>query len=194
MILNKIKGLWMIISAFIPIIWIGIFINMLLDINHLFNSYLNTINSAFAGITSTLNQSADALNDSVEPIREVQVYLSDVSQKISSIPDTIPRFNLSVPGITDVKNLLVNNFNILDKLSEVVNDITSIGQIQGYYQQIVVGIQKAVQELQIIGIKILTLIILGLMIVIPFLIQVFITPYIRWAHRRVKRGWQLINN
>ncbi len=191
MIIRKSRGLWMIITALMPIIWILIFLNIIYDVSQLFNNFFYTINSSLNGIVTTLQQS---LNDSVEPIRNVQAYLSDVSQKISSIPDTIPRLNISVAGIKDLKNMLTNNFNILDKLSGVLEDITSIGQIQGYYQEIAIKVQQSIQELQIIGIKILVLIFLGVMIIIPSLIRLLITPYIQWACLRIRRGWQLICN
>lgn len=194
MIIRKSRGLWMIITALMPIIWILIFLNIIYDVSQLFNNFFYTINSSLNGIVTTLQQSVDSLNDSVEPIRNVQAYLSDVSQKISSIPDTIPRLNISVAGIKDLKNMLTNNFNILDKLSGVLEDITSIGQIQGYYQEIAIKVQQSIQELQIIGIKILVLIFLGVMIIIPSLIRLLITPYIQWACLRIRRGWQLICN
>lgn len=194
MILKKIRGLWMILTAFIPIIWIVLFINIIIDVYHLINSYLNTFNNAFTEISATLEQSANSINNSVEQIREVQDNLSNVSEKINNIPETIPGFNISVPGIEDLKNMLKNNFNILEGFSDVIDDITVIGKIQGYYQEIVTEVQKSVKTLQIIGIKFLVLIVFAVTMIVPCLIQIFIIPYFRWTQNRIKRGWQLIRS
>lgn len=214
MIVKKIKGLWMIITAFIPIIWIMIFVNILFDVNHLVNSSLNTINSTFSGMVATFENSANSLNNSVEsPIRNIEKSLSEVSQRVNSIPvniqtpdiqlpdaklpfelPTIPSFDISIPGLKDVKNILTKNFNILDKFNEVIGNIPNFEQNQVYFQEMVIGVQNSVKELQIITIKIIALVIIGAIIIIPFLMRLFITPYIRWTHSRLRKGWELMSN
>ncbi len=113
-------------------------------------------------------------------------------QDISVAMPTIPGFDIPVPGLTDVKNILENNFVILSQFSEVVGSIPYLETIREDSQNIVIGVQNLVKDLQIIAIKILALIVLAAMTIIPFLIKLFIVPYIRWAQVRVRKGWELI--
>ncbi len=210
MILNKTKGLWMIVSAFIPIFWIIIFLSLFIDLSDLINGSVNQINSTFAGVAATLEQ-ATSINFSIEPISNLQTTLSQVSQQINTIPveinfpeiripDTklpikipsIPGFDIPVPGLKDVKNVLGENLVILSKFNDKIADIPDIKQIQGYYQEMAVGVQNLVKDLQAIAIKILALIVVGVAIVVPFIIRLFVTPYIKWTHGRVRKGWELI--
>ncbi|MGB6299441.1 MAG: hypothetical protein WBF90_25130 [Rivularia sp. (in: cyanobacteria)] len=213
MIINKIKGLWMIFTAFIPIVWIVIFLNILFDVNHLAHSSVNTINSTFSEITATFDNSANSLNNSMEPIRNLEKSLSEVSQRVNNIPvdiqtpviklpdaklpfelPTIPSFDILIPGLKDVKNILANNFDILDKFNETIGSISNFEQSQTYYQETILGIQNSIQELQTIAIKIIILVVVGAIIIIPFLIRLFITPYIKWTRNRITTGWKLIRN
>ncbi|MBE9215287.1 hypothetical protein IQ247_21930 [Plectonema cf. radiosum LEGE 06105] len=213
MSLKKIKGFWMIVSAFIPIFWIIICISIFFDMSHLINSTVNQINSTFIGIVSTLEQTTDSLNISVEPIGNLETTLSQVSQRIVTIPveikipeikipDTklpiklpsIPGFDIPVPGLKDTKNILAENFVILSKINEAIGNIPDIRQIQGYYQEMLLEVQDLAKDLQIIAIKILALILFGAAIIIPLLIRLLITPYLKWTHARVRKGWELISN
>ena len=213
MVVNKIKGLWMIFTAFIPIVWVMIFLNILFDVNHLAHSSVNTINSTFSGITATLDNSANSLNNSMEPIRNLENSLSEVSQKVSNIPvdiqtpaikltdaklpfelPTIPSFDILIPGLKQVKDILANNFDILDKFNETIGSISNFEQNQAYYQEIILGIQNSIKELQTIAIKVIIFVAVGAIIIIPFLIRLFITPYIRWTRNRITRGWMLIRS
>ena len=213
MVVNKIKGLWMIFTAFIPIVWVMIFLNILFDVNHLAHSSVNTINSTFSGITATFDNSANSLNNSMEPIRNLENSLSEVSQKVSNIPvdiqtpaikltdaklpfelPTIPSFDILIPGLKQVKDILANNFDILDKFNETIGSISNFEQNQAYYQEIILGIQNSIKELQTIAIKVIIFVAVGAIIIIPFLIRLFITPYIRWTRNRITRGWMLIRS
>ena len=213
MVLSKIKGLWMIFTAFIPIVWVMIFLNILFDVNHLAHSSVNTINSTFSGITATFDNSANSLNNSMEPIRNLENSLSEVSQKVSNIPvdiqtpaikltdaklpfelPTIPSFDILIPGLKQVKDILANNFDILDKFNETIGSISNFEQNQAYYQEIILGIQNSIKELQTIAIKVIIFVAVGAIIIIPFLIRLFITPYIRWTRNRITRGWMLIRS
>ena len=213
MVVNKIKGLWMIFTAFIPIVWVMIFLNLLFDVNHLAHSSVNTINSTFSGITATFDNSANSLNNSMEPIRNLENSLSEVSQKVSNIPvdiqtpeiilpdakfpfelPDIPSFDILIPGLTQVKDILANNFDILDKFNETIGSISNFEQNQAYYQEIILGIQNSIKELQTIAIKVIIFVVVGAIIIIPFLIRLFITPYIRWTRNRITRGWMLIRS
>lgn len=213
MILNKIKGLWMITTAFIPIVWIVIFLNIIFDINHLANSSINTVNSTFSGMTATFDSSANSLNNSMEPIRNLEKSLSEVSQRVNNIPvniqtpdinfpdtrlpfelPTIPSFDILIPGLKDVKNILTKNFDILDKFNELIGSISNFEQNQAYYQEIILSVQESIKEVQIIAFKIIALVVIGAIITIPFLIRLLITPYIRWTHNRITTGWKLIRN
>ena len=211
MILNKIKGLLMIITALIPIIWVVIFLNIIFDINHLAHTSVKTINSTFSGMISTLDNSANSLNNSIEPIRNLEKTLSEVSQKVNNIPvniqtpvitltdeklpfelPTIPSFNILIPGLKDVKNILTNNFDILDKFNQEIGSIANLEQSQLYYQRIIVSIQESIKELQIIALKIIALVVVGVIITIPLLVKLLITPYLRWTHNKITTGWKLI--
>ena len=213
MILNKIKGLWMITTAFIPIVWIMIFLNILFDVNHLAHSSVSTINSTFSGMTATFDNSANSLNNSMEPIRNLEKSLSEVSQRVNNIPvniqtpdinfpdarlpfelPTIPSFDILIPGLKDVKNILTKNFDILDKFNELIGSISNFEQNQAYYQEIILGIQNSIKELQTIAIKVIALVVVGAIIIIPFLIRLFITPYIKWTRNRITTGWKLIRS
>lgn len=213
MVVNKIKGLWMILTAFIPIVWIMIFLNILFDVNHLAHSSVNTINSTFSGMTATFDNSANSLNNTMEPIRNLEKSLSEVSQKVNNIPvniqtpdikfpdarlpfelPTIPSFDILIPGLTQVKDILANNFDILDKFNETIGSISNFEQNQAYYQEIILGIQNSIKELQTIATKVIILVIVGAIIIIPFLIRLFITPYIRWTRNRITTGWKLIRS
>lgn len=213
MVVNKIKGLWMILTAFIPIVWIMIFLNILFDVNHLAHSSVNTINSTFSGMTATFDNSANSLNNTMEPIRNLEKSLSEVSQKVNNIPvniqtpdikfpdarlpfelPTIPSFDILIPGLTQVKDILANNFDILDKFNETIGSISNFEQNQAYYQEIILGIQNSIKELQTIAIKVIILVVVGAIIIIPFLIKLFITPYIRWTRNRITTGWKLIRS
>jgi hypothetical protein len=119
---------------------------------------------------------------------KVNIKMEDISVTMP----TIPGFDIPVPGLKDVKNILENNFIILGQFSEVVGSIPYLEPIREDSQKIVIGVQNLVKDLQTIAIKILALIVLGAMIIIPFLIRLFITPYIKWAHGRVRKGWELI--
>lgn len=211
MILSKIKGLWMIFTALIPIIWIAIFLNIIFDVNHLAHSSVKTINSSFSGMITTLDNSTNSLSNSVEPIRNLEKTLSDVSQKVSNIPvniqtpaitlpdarlpfdlPTIPSFEILIPGLKDVKNILGNNFDILNKFNQEISSIVGFEESQRYYQGIVLSVQESFKELQIIAFKIIALVVIGAIIVIPFLVKLLITPYIRWTRNRITTGWKLI--
>ncbi|MBF2017308.1 MAG: hypothetical protein IGS23_19315 [Rivularia sp. T60_A2020_040] len=211
--LKKIKGLWMIVSALMPIFWILICISIFLDVSHLINGTVNQVNSTFVGIVSTLEQTTDSLNISVEPIGNLETTLSQLSQKINTIPveikipelkipDTklpvklpsIPGFDIPVPGLKDTKNILAENFVILSKFNELIGSIPDIKEIQGYYQEMLLEVQNLVKELQIIALKILALILFGAAIMIPLLIRLLITPYLKWTHTRVRKGWELMSN
>lgn len=213
MVVNKIKGLWMILTAFIPIVWIMIFLNILFDVNHLAHSSVNTINSTFSGMTATFDNSANSLNNTMKPIRNLEKSLSEVSQKVNNIPvniqtpdikfpdarlpfelPTIPSFDILIPGLTQVKDILANNFDILDKFNETIGSISNFEQNQAYYQEIILGIQNSIKELQTIAIKVIILVVVGAIIIIPFLIKLFITPYIRWTRNRITTGWKLIRS
>ena len=213
MVLSKIKGLWMIITAFIPIIWIVIFLNIIFDINHLAHSSVKTINNSFSGMVATLDSSTNSLSNSVEPIRNLENTLSEVSQKVNNIPvniqtppitfpdvklpfelPTIPSFDILIPGLKDVKNILDNNFDILNKFHQEISSIASFEQSQAYYQGMILSIQESFKELQIIAFKVIALVVIGAIVVIPLLIRLLITPYIRWTHNRITTGWKLIRS
>ena len=213
MVLSKIKGLWMILTAFIPVVWIVIFLNILFDVNHLAHSSVKTINSSFSGMVATLDSSTNSLNNSVEPIRNLENTLSEVSQKVNNIPvniqtppitfpdvklpfelPTIPSFDILIPGLKDVKNILDNNFDILNKFHQEISSITSFEESQTYYQGIILSVQESIKELQIIAFKVIALVVIGAIVVIPFLIRLLITPYIRWTHNRITTGWKLIRS
>lgn len=211
MVLSKFKGLWMIFTAFIPIIWIVIFLNILFDVNHLAHSSVKTINSSFSGIVTSLDSSTNSLSNSVEPIRNFENTLSEVSQKVNNIPvniqtpaitlpdaklpfelPTIPSFDIFIPGLKDVKNILANNFDILNKFNQEITSIAGFEQTQRYYQGVILSVQESIKEMQIIAFKIIALVVIGAIIVIPFLIKLLITPYIRWTRNRITTGWKLI--
>ena len=180
MITKRITGLWMILTAFIPILWIMIFLNIIFDISHLANSSLNTIDRTFSGMVATLDNSTKSLHNSMEPIRNLEKSLSEVSQKVSNIPvniqtpeiklpdaqlpfelPTISSIDILIPGLNDVKNILNQNFDILDKFNEAIGSIANFEQNQVYYDEIILGIQNSTKELQNIVIKILALVIIG---------------------------------
>lgn len=213
MITKRITGLWMILTAFIPILWIMIFLNIIFDVSHLANSSLNTIDRTFSGMVATLDNSTKSLHNSMEPIRNLEKSLSEVSQKVSNIPvniqtpeiklpdaqlpfelPTISSIDILIPGLNDVKNILNQNFDILDKFNEAIGSIANFEQNQVYYDEIILGIQNSTKELQNIAIKILALIIIGGIIIIPLLIKLLITPYFKWTYRRITTGWKLIIN
>ncbi|MEL6460833.1 MAG: hypothetical protein AAFQ91_21665 [Cyanobacteria bacterium J06621_15] len=213
MILSKIKGLWMIFTALIPIIWIAIFLNILFDVNHLAHSSVKTINSSFSGIITTLDNSTNSLTNSVEPIRNLEKTLSEASRKVNNIPvniqtppialpdaklpfelPTIPSFDILIPGLKDVKNILSNNFDILNKFNQEISSIANFEETQRYYQGIILSVQESIKELQIIAFKIIALAVIGAIIIIPFLIKLLITPYIRWTRNRITTGWKLIRS
>ncbi|BAY82697.1 hypothetical protein NIES267_21810 [Calothrix parasitica NIES-267] len=213
MILSKIKGLWMIFTAFIPIIWIVILLNIIFDVNHLAHSSVKTINSSFSGMIATLDNSTNSLSNSVEPIRNLENTLSEVSQKVNNIPvniktpaisltdaklpfelPTIPSFDIFIPGLKDVKNILANNFDILNKFNQEISSIAGFEQTQRYYQGIILSMQESIKEMQIIAFKIIALVVIGAIIVIPFLVKLIITPYIRWTRNRITTGWKLISS
>lgn len=213
MVLSKIKGLWMILTAFIPVVWIVIFLNILFDVNHLAHNSVKTINSSFSGMVATLDSSTNSLNNSVEPILNLENTLSEVSQKVNNIPvniqtppitfpdvklpfelPTIPSFDILIPGLRDVKNILDNNFDILNKINQEISSIASFEESQKYYQGIILSVQQSFKELQTIAFKVIALIVIGAIVVIPFLIKLLITPYIRWTHNRITTGWKLIRS
>ncbi len=213
MILNKIKGFWILTTAFIPILWMMILINIIFDINHLAHSSVKTINSTFSGMVATLDSSANSLNNSIEPIRNLERSLSEASQKVSSIavdiqtpeiklPDAqlpfelpvIPSFDIFIPGLKDVKNILDSNFDILGNLNQGIASISNFGQNQIYNQELILGIQSSIQEIQDIAIKIIVLVVVGAIIIIPLFLRLLITPYIKWTRNRITTGWKLICN
>lgn len=213
MILSKFKGLWMIFTALIPIIWIAILLNILFDVNHLAHSSVKTINSSFSGIITSLDSSTNSLSNSVEPIRNFENTLSEVSQKVNNIPvniqtpaitlpdaklpfelPTIPSFDIFIPGLKDVKNILANNFDILNKFNQEITSIAGFEQTQRYYQGVILSVQESIKEMQIIAFKIIALVVIGAIIIIPFLIKLLITPYIRWTRNRITTGWKLIRS
>lgn len=211
MVLSKFKGLWMIFTALIPIIWIAMLLNILFDVNHLAHSSVKTINSSFSGIITSLDSSTNSLSNSVEPIRNFENTLSEVSQKVNNIPvniqtpaitlpdaklpfelPTIPSFDIFIPGLKDVKNILANNFDILNKFNQEITSIAGFEQTQRYYQGVILSVQESIKEMQIIAFKIIILFVVGAVILIPFLIKLLITPYIRWTRNRITTGWKLI--
>lgn len=213
MILSKFKGLWMIFTALIPIIWIAILLNILFDVNHLAHSSVKTINSSFSGIITSLDSSTNSLSNSVEPIRNFENTLSEVSQKVNNIPvniqtpaitlpdaklpfelPTIPSFDIFIPGLKDVKNILANNFDILNKFNQEITSIAGFEQTQRYYQGVILSVQESIKEMQIIAFKIIALVVIGAIIIIPFLMKLLITPYIRWTRNRITTGWKLIRS
>lgn len=213
MILSKFKGLWMIFTALIPIIWIAMLLNILFDVNHLAHSSVKTINSSFSGIITSLDSSTNSLSNSVEPIRNFENTLSEVSQKVNNIPvniqtpaitlpdaklpfelPTIPSFDIFIPGLKDVKNILANNFDILNKFNQEITSIAGFEQTQRYYQGVILSVQESIKEMQIIAFKIIALVVIGAIIIIPFLIKLLITPYIRWTRNRITTGWKLIRS
>ncbi|MGF1677217.1 MAG: hypothetical protein ACFCUV_26550 [Rivularia sp. (in: cyanobacteria)] len=82
---------------------------------------------------------------------------------------------------------------ILSKFNEIIGSIPDTTQ-KGYYQEMLLEVQNLVKDLQIITIKILALILFGATIIIPLLIRLLITPYLKWTHSRVRKGWELISN
>lgn len=213
MVLSKFKGLWMIFTALIPIIWIAILLNILFDVNHLAHSSVKTINSSFSGIITSLDSSTNSLSNSVEPIRNFENTLSEVSQKVNNIPvniqtpaitfpdaklpfelPTIPSFDIFIPGLKDVKNILANNFDILNKFNQEITSIAGFEQTQRYYQGVILSVQESIKEMQIIAFKIIALVVIGAIIIIPFLMKLLITPYIRWTRNRITTGWKLIRS
>lgn len=213
MVLSKFKGLWMIFTALIPIIWIAMLLNILFDVNHLAHSSVKTINSSFSGIITSLDSSTNSLSNSVEPIRNFENTLSEVSQKVNNIPvniqtpaitfpdaklpfelPTIPSFDIFIPGLKDVKNILANNFDILNKFNQEITSIAGFEQTQRYYQGVILSVQESIKEMQIIAFKIIALVVIGAIIIIPFLIKLLITPYIRWTRNRITTGWKLIRS
>ena len=197
----------------IPILWIIILLNILFDVNHLAHSSVKTINSSFSGIVATLDSSTNSLSNSVEPIRNLENTLSEVSQKVNNIPvniqtppitltdvklpfelPTIPSFDILIPGLKDVKNILDNIFDILNKFHQEISSITSFEESQTYYQGIILSVQESIKELQIIAFKVIALVVIGAIVVIPFLIRLLITPYIRWTYNRITTGWKLIRS
>lgn len=213
MILSKVKGLWMIFTALIPIIWIVIFLNIIFDVNHLAHSSVKTINSSFSGIITTLDNSTNSFSSSVEPIRNLEKTLSEASQKVNNIPvniqtppialpdaklpfelPTIPSFDILIPGLKDVKNILSNNFDILNRFNQEISSIANFEETQRYYQGIIFSVQEFIKELQTIAFKIIALVVIGAIIFIPLLIKLLITPYIRWTRNRITTGWKLIRS
>ncbi len=96
-ILKKLKGLYIIINALIPIVWIIIFFSIFFDVSHLVNSSVNRINSTFISMVTTLEQATNSLNSSVQPIDNLEATLFQVSQKISSIPESIKIPDIQIP-------------------------------------------------------------------------------------------------
>jgi hypothetical protein len=131
MSLKKIKGLWIIINALIPIIWIMIFASIFFDVNHLINSSVNRINSTFIEMVATLEQATDSLNSSVEPIENLSVTLSQVSQKIDNIPEEIkipeikiPDANLPLKPKVKIKNTSIPRARI--EINDIKIDMPTI--------------------------------------------------------------------
>ncbi|MGD1914320.1 MAG: hypothetical protein ACFB2X_26830 [Rivularia sp. (in: cyanobacteria)] len=114
--------------------------------------------------------------------------------KVSVNMPSIRGFDIPVPGLKDVKSILENNFVILGQFNEVVGNIPNLEAIREDSQKIVVEVQKLFKDLQSIGYKILILIILGAMILIPIIMKLIITPFIRWFYITIRRGWELISN
>ncbi|GEM_PF-3569105 len=115
-------------------------------------------------------------------------------ENVSVNMPTIPGFDVPIPGFTDVKNILENNFVILGQFSEVVGSIPYLESIREDSQIIVTEVQELVKELQFVAIKFLVLIVLGIIILIPVIIRLFVTPYITWTYGKFKRGWQLMTS
>ena len=97
MSLKKIKGLYRIINAFIPIVWIMIFVSIFFDVSHLANTSINRINGTFISAIATLEEAADSLNNSVKSIGNLEATLSQVSQQIKSIPEEIKIPDIQIP-------------------------------------------------------------------------------------------------
>ncbi|MEM9927236.1 MAG: hypothetical protein AAF915_26420, partial [Cyanobacteria bacterium P01_D01_bin.50] len=73
-------------------------------------------------------------------------------------------------------------------------NIPNLEAIREDSQKIVVEVQKLFKALQLLANKILILIVLGAMIIIPLIMRLIITPFIRWFYITIRRGWELIIN
>ena len=190
----------MIVSAFIPIIWIIIFISIFFDIWNLLNGPIFQINSLIDSIINHLKGTTDFLIKSVKPMGSLGDKLFEVTQEIKDIPIEVKTtisgrdIAISIPGLKEVKSILESNLNILNTLTQVVSKITSLSVIQQEITEIQQEVTIFNHQLQEIAVKILALIVLAVTIIIPLLIQLLITPYIRWANHRIRRGWELTMN
>ena len=175
-IARKISGLWIIIYALMPIILIIIFIFTLLavvnDVRDFVSGPINQIDSNLTQLQSNVGEAGKIIETSLEPIKKFNQDIQHAFEVVEQVP-------------------IIGNIKVTD-FSDAFNSIPQIQQLFEYSQSTLLQLEQSFKELQNIAMEILTLIALGGTIIILLFLQLFIVPYIRWMHNRIKRGWELI--
>ncbi|MBV6621350.1 MAG: hypothetical protein KI793_00080 [Rivularia sp. (in: Bacteria)] len=175
-IARKIRGLWIIIYALMPIILIAIFIVILLaivnDVRDLVSGPINQIDANLTQLQSNVGEAGKIIETSLEPIKKFNQDIQNAFAAVEQVP-------------------IIGNIKVID-FSDAFNSIPQIQQLFEYSQSILFQLEQSVKEVQNIAMEILTLIALGGTIIILLFLQLFIVPYIRWMRNRIKAGWDLI--
>ena len=119
----------------------------------------------------------------------VDVTMKNVSVQIPSIPS----FSVDFPGLGEIAGVLTNNLNILGSLSNVLADLPGLDALRQESSKIVEASYTIFKMLKTVAIKVLVLTLLAALILIPLCIRVYISPYITWANKMLRKGWKLMH-
>ena len=106
---------------------------------------------------------------------------------------TVPGFTLSVDGLQRVKDVLQDNLNILGDLNGITGALPDFSALRAHAQSVGESARTVLSGITRIGIKVLAIAFLAALIVIPWVLNVYVMPYVRWSFGSLRAGWQLLH-
>ncbi len=105
----------------------------------------------------------------------------------------IPGFTIPIAGLTQVKEVITDNLDILGDLNNIFKGIPNLGGLRDNAQALVGGVKNLFDGLKKIGVKITIILFLLALIIIPWLYSVYVAPYLRGFNQSFTKGWRLLN-
>ncbi len=155
---------------------------------------VNTVTQRFQALQTVANQIASSANEAaqtvVDTINNFKIHIGGVhfpSILGVKLPD-IPAADITIPGLSNVRDFLQNLYNSLASLTQAISDVTLIAQVPGQIGQIVTEAQGFPNDvIQIVGPYGQTLLIVAIGILV-WMAAIYVVLVYTW----LVRGWAML--
>lgn len=214
--LRRLMGLILIISILMPVILgaVGFFVvrQIVADVEDAARGPLQDINTGLNDMQTTLNQATQAFQGLASEISSIASTLGGIGSSIGSLATSIGPINLpdvsihipvinvnvtvpipdipsfSVPGLTQLRNVLNSVFGVFSNLTDVVRRIGSIASLPQQLNGVVTKVTALFDDLRNVGAKWLSALSL---VAIALLVWVSAT-YVALVYRWLTTGWRML--